>query len=156
MTYGHIKGAFNIFYEDGQRVQLKAPHLHVQAATKYTPPPRRLGTITQTYHRYQFTDPERMDSLVSQGTMFAHNLCPIERKDKRRKWTRIVRPKTNREKKRKHQPNTIEPTAPYANGREIILWTCLEIGESKLRPFARATSDVITGPQVSRAYIYIY
>ena len=35
----------------------------------------RLGIITLTYHQYQFTDHERMDSLVSYGKMYAHNIC---------------------------------------------------------------------------------
>ena len=56
------------FNDDGQRVQLARPklpaHLHVQAATNYTPITVQ-ALLPPTYCRYQFTDPDRMDSLIS-------------------------------------------------------------------------------------------
>ena len=59
------------FNDDGQRVQLARPELpvphyilHVQAAPNYTPI-TVTALLSPTYCRYQFTDPERMDSLVS-------------------------------------------------------------------------------------------
>ena len=39
-------------------------HLHVQAATNYTPITVQT-LLPPTYCRYQFTEPEMMDSLVS-------------------------------------------------------------------------------------------
>ena len=58
------------FNDNGQRVQfarseLPAPHYICMYMLLPTTPHHRLGIITPTYCRYQFTDPERMDSLVS-------------------------------------------------------------------------------------------
>ena len=74
------QGRFDIFNDDGQRVQLDPSYQrHITFACKgcyQLQPHHRLGIITPTYHRYQFTDPERMDSLVSLGRLYVHNLCP--------------------------------------------------------------------------------
>ena len=62
------------FNDDGQRVQfarpeLPAPHyIYMYRLLPTTPPPlphHLSGIITPTYFRYQFTDPERMDSMFS-------------------------------------------------------------------------------------------
>ena len=58
-----------IFNDDAQKVQfarpeLAAPHLHVQAVTNYTPITVH-ALLLPTHCRYQFTDSERMNSLVS-------------------------------------------------------------------------------------------
>ena len=54
-----------IFNDDGQTRGTSATlHLHVQAATNYTPITVQ-ALLPPTYCRYQFTDPERMDSVVS-------------------------------------------------------------------------------------------
>ena len=56
------------FNDDGQsgstRVTSATLHLHVQAATNYTHIAVQ-ALLPPTYCRYQFTDPERMDSFVS-------------------------------------------------------------------------------------------
>ena len=61
------------FNDDGQRALLARPelpsatlHLHVQAATNYTPITVQ-ALLPPTYCRYQFTDPERIffNSMVS-------------------------------------------------------------------------------------------
>ena len=58
------------FNDDGSavgstRVTSATLHLHVKVATNYTPPITVQALLPPTYCRYQFTDPERMDSLVS-------------------------------------------------------------------------------------------
>ena len=60
------------FNDDGQRVQLARPELPaphyicMYRLLPTTPPPITVyALLPQTYCRYQFTDSERMDSLVS-------------------------------------------------------------------------------------------
>ena len=47
----------------------------LQAATNNNPI-TIYAFLRPTYRRYQFTDPEGMDSLVSYGRLYAHNLYP--------------------------------------------------------------------------------
>ena len=56
----------HITFNDDEQTRLTSAtlHLHVQAAISYTPITVQ-ALLPPTYCRYQFTDPERMDSLVS-------------------------------------------------------------------------------------------
>ena len=93
-----------------------------------------MGIITQTYHRYQFTDSERTDSLVNYVRLYAHNICPWLFNN----WIQRYRKEINSGCQVQDQLNTSEPTAAHVKVREINLWTCWAIG---IRTQTLSTSD---------------
>ena len=143
----HIKGALTFLTMTSRECSWLDPsyqrHITFACTGCYQlHPHHRLGIITLTYHRYQFTDHKRMDSLVSEGRLYAHSLCPRLLHN----WIQRHRKEMNPGCQVQDLLDTSKPVAPYVKAREINLWTCWAIGESNPRPFARTASGLTTGP----------
>ena len=77
----------------------------------------RLGIITPDLLPVPIYRPERMDSLVSKGRLYAHNLCPRLLHN----WIQRYQKEMNPGCRVPDQLNTNEPTVPYIIGRKLNL-----------------------------------
>ena len=148
------QGRFDIFNDYGQRVQLARPEL---PASHYIYMYRLLPTTPQSPSRHYYPWLIAGTNLpTSKGWIawwakadcmhitFAQGYYTIKSNGTGRKWTKVVRPKTNSIPV--NQLTYGSYVLSYVKARKINLWTCWAIGESNPGPFQRAASGLTTGP----------